>query len=58
MGSSFGEVSKGWVDIVGGKPLCVVGGAKFLCVVNVGSWRLSYQCSKSLLSYQTTCEMA
>ncbi len=49
MGSSFGKVVEGWVGIVGGK---------FLCVVDVGSWRLSCSCSKSLLSRQTTCAMA
>jgi hypothetical protein len=41
MGSSFGEVAKGWASIVGGKFLYVVGGAKLLCVVDVGSWHLS-----------------
>ncbi len=48
--SSFGEVVEGRVSVVGGKLLCVVGGANFffvvngvdiLCVVNVGSWCLS-----------------
>ncbi len=42
MGSSCGEVNKGWVGVIGGKLLCVASGAKVLCVVNVGSWCLSY----------------
>jgi hypothetical protein len=40
-GLSFGEVAKGWVNVVGGKLLCVVDGAKLLCVCNVGLWCLS-----------------
>jgi hypothetical protein len=34
---SFGEVVKGWADIVGGKFFCVANGVKFFCVVDVGS---------------------
>jgi hypothetical protein len=34
---SFGEVVKGWVDIVRGKLFCVANGAKLFCVVEVGS---------------------
>jgi hypothetical protein len=57
---SFGEVVEGWVNVIGGrflcivggaKLLCVVGGAKLLCVVDVGSWCLSCQHSKNLLSH-------
>jgi hypothetical protein len=33
MRSSFGEVVEGWVSVVGGKLLCVVGGAKLFCVI-------------------------
>jgi hypothetical protein len=51
MGSSFGEVIEGWIDIIGEKFFCVTNGAKFLCVVDVGSRHLSYQCLKSLLSH-------
>jgi hypothetical protein len=58
MGSSFGKVAESWVDITGEKLICVVGGAKFLCVVNVGSWHFSCQRSKNLLSHQITCVMA
>jgi hypothetical protein len=36
---------QGLVNIIGGKTLCVVG---------VGSWSLSCQCSRNLLSHQTT----
>jgi len=36
-GVIFGEVVKSWVDIIIGKLLCVVNGAKFLYVVDVGS---------------------
>jgi hypothetical protein len=31
--------------------VCVADGAKLLSVVNVGSWRLSYQCSNNPLSH-------
>jgi len=41
IGSSFNEVIEGWVGIACEKILCVVDGAKFLCVVNVGSWCFS-----------------
>jgi hypothetical protein len=41
MGLSCGEVIEGWVGVVGGK---------LLCVIDVGSWHLSRQCSKNLLS--------
>jgi hypothetical protein len=51
MGSSFGEVVEGWVAIIGGKFLYVANGANLLCVVDVGSWRLFCQHSKSLLSH-------
>jgi hypothetical protein len=37
MWSSFGEVVEGWVSVIGGKFLCIVGGAKLLCVVDVFS---------------------
>jgi hypothetical protein len=37
MGSSFGEVAKGWVGVAGGKFFCVTSGVKFLCVIDVGS---------------------
>ncbi len=40
MGLSFGEVVESWVDIIGEKLFCVVGGANFFFVVDVGSWRL------------------
>jgi hypothetical protein len=54
-GSSFNKVIKGWVGIACEKFFCVANGAKLLCVVNVGSWRLSCWCSKNMLSYYTTC---
>jgi hypothetical protein len=41
--------AKGWVGITS---------RKLLCVVNVGSWCLSCQHSKNMLSHQTTCVMA
>jgi len=50
MGSSYGKVNKGWVGVTGEKLLYVASGAKLLCVAHVGSWRLFYRCSKSLLS--------
>jgi hypothetical protein len=37
MGSFFGKVAKGWVEIVSGKLLYVANVAKLLCVVNVSS---------------------
>jgi hypothetical protein len=40
MGSSYGEVADSWVGITSGKFLCVVGAAKLLCVVDMGSWHL------------------
>ncbi len=58
MGSSFGKVAEGWVGIAGGKLLYVVNDAIVLCVVDVGSWCLSYRCSKNLLSHQTACAIA
>jgi hypothetical protein len=57
MGSFFGKVVEGWVGIVGGKLLYVIGGAKFLRVINVDSWCLSCRRSKTLLSHLTTCAM-
>jgi hypothetical protein len=42
MGSSFGEVAKGWVIIIGEFFFCVASSAKFLCVIDVGSQHLSY----------------
>jgi hypothetical protein len=36
MGLPFGEVAKRSVGVAYGIFLCVVNGAKFLCVVNVG----------------------
>jgi hypothetical protein len=45
---TFVKVAEGWVGIVDGKLLCVANGAKFLCVVDVSSWHLSYQHSKNL----------
>jgi len=51
MGSPFGKVAEGCVGIAGGKFLYVVNDAIVLCVVDVGSWRLSYRCSKNLLSH-------
>jgi len=42
MGSSYGKVNKGWVGVTSEKFIYVVGGAKLLCVVDVGSWRLFY----------------
>ncbi len=58
MGLSFDEVAKGWANTIGGIFFCVTGGAKLLCVIDVGSWRLSCWLSKSLLSHWTTCVMA
>jgi hypothetical protein len=49
MGLSFGEVVESWADITR---------AKLFFVVDVGSWRLFCQCSKSLLSHGTTCARA
>jgi hypothetical protein len=40
MGSSFDEVAKGWVSITSGKFLCVIGGVKLFCVVDVSLWCL------------------
>jgi hypothetical protein len=40
IGLSFGEVAKGWADIINGKFFCVANGANFICVVDVGSWCL------------------
>jgi hypothetical protein len=57
-GSSFRKIAKGWASIVGGIFFCVVSGTKFLCVINVASWRFSYWCSKNLLSHWTTYAMA
>jgi len=57
MGSSFGKVIEGWAAIISGKFLCVTNGGKLLCVIDVGSWRLSCQHSKNLLSHQTSCAM-
>jgi hypothetical protein len=37
MGLSFEEVAKGWVDFASGICFCVVNGAKFLYVANIGS---------------------
>lgn len=33
MGLSFGEVVESWVDIIGEKLFCVVGGAELLCCI-------------------------
>jgi hypothetical protein len=52
MGLSFGEIAEGWANIVGGKLLCIASGAKFLYVVDVGSWCLYCRHLKSLLSHQ------
>jgi hypothetical protein len=41
MGLFFGGVVESWADITGEKLLCVVDGAKFFCVIDVGSWCLS-----------------
>jgi len=38
---SFGKVAEGLVGIASGKLFSVVDGEKFLCVVDVSSWRLS-----------------
>jgi hypothetical protein len=37
----FGKVAEGLVGIASGNFFCVVDGEKFLCVVDVSSWRLS-----------------
>jgi hypothetical protein len=42
MGLSFSEVVKGYIGITS---------EEFLCVIDVGSWHFSYQCSKNLLSH-------
>jgi hypothetical protein len=55
MGLYFGEVAEGWANIVSGKFLCVASGAKFIYVVNVGSWCPSCRHLKSLLSHQRIC---
>ncbi len=51
MGLSFAKVVENWANIVGEKLICATSGAKLLCVVDVGSWCLSCQHSKSLLSH-------
>jgi hypothetical protein len=51
MKSSFGKFAKGWVGVASGKLFCVINGVKFLCVIYVGSYHLSCQHSKSLLSH-------
>jgi predicted amidohydrolase len=48
---SFGEVVESWVDIVGGKVLCVADGAKLFFVINVSSWCLFLLALKNLLSH-------
>jgi hypothetical protein len=57
MGSSFTKVVESWADITSEKFICVVDGVKLLCVVDVGSWCLFCQHSKSLLSHQIACAM-
>jgi hypothetical protein len=47
---------KGWASITCGKFLYIVGGEKFIRVVDVGSWHLSCRCSKNT-SHQTACAM-
>jgi hypothetical protein len=37
--------------------VCVIGGAKLLCVINVGSWCLSCQPLKNMLSHRIVCAM-
>ncbi len=37
MGLSFSEVAKGRASIIDGKFFCVVNGAIFFCVIDVGS---------------------
>jgi hypothetical protein len=37
MGSSFGNLAKGWIDVVSEKFFCVATSAKLLCVVDIGS---------------------
>ncbi len=58
MGLFFGEITKGWVDITCEKLVCVNGGVKLLCVVDVGSWLFFCLHSKNLLSHWTICAMA